>query len=102
MDWPSKDYPGRLVFITGNCACPEYCQWLDHNDILCKGCKRWRVFVSEHDHVCGYCPKLIKAGERYVWMEKEIHTPDGKVKYKPFRVHLECLRRKNVTGKIDE
>ena len=32
--------------MVGNCACPEFCQFLDHNDPLCEVCEQME-FIDE-------------------------------------------------------
>jgi len=31
--------------VTGNCACSEFCEYLDHNDPLCTECKMKEVVI---------------------------------------------------------
>jgi len=75
----------------GNCACPEFCQFLDHNDPLCEVCE-WTIFVAKEEHWCGLfyefesCPGTIKAGAMYAFMWREV---EGKIR--KFPVHKECL-----------
>ena len=57
--------------MLGNCACAEFCEYLDHNDPLCTECKMVRVengvkvYTGNYEWACDKCNQKIKPGMDY-------------------------------------
>ena len=54
----------------------------------------WRHFVSKYNHRCAKCPDIIKAGESYVWLWKDV----GHERKKVMRVHAYHIKK----GQLDK
>ena len=76
--------------MLGNCACPEFCQYLDHNDPLCEVCT-WttKEYTSEREYICEDCGQPIEPGTKYRYVRDPIDWYGLRVEELK-RIHIKC------------
>ena len=84
--------------MVGNCACPEFCQFLDHNDPLCMECALWS---TKDAFECSKCHNVVlfSRDTQPQWRERYYRANKMKIEIGLVPVCRECVAKEREVEK---